>query len=89
MIENEGHNASTILIIDRKPKIRPKNDLSVVNYLQNKEKQIYFYYSGNSGINIADNLKGQKFTQKNINISTQRKLKKLLKITSEIPQIIE
>jgi len=57
---NNTDDGRYIFVCDRRPRIYPRNDYYLNNYLNDYEGMIYVGYTGNCGINIADFLKEQR-----------------------------
>jgi hypothetical protein len=90
MLEFDKNDQSNIILLDRKPSIRPKSDLGVIDYLMQKDKKLNIFYSGNAGINITDKIKNDKDVQLHeLSISKQKELLKLIDKDVNLIQVIE
>jgi len=59
-IKDVADDGRYVFVCDRRPRIYPRNDYYLNNYLNDYEGMIYIGYTGNCGINIADFLKEQR-----------------------------
>jgi ComEC/Rec2-related protein len=59
-IKDVADEGRYVFVCDRRPRIYPRNDYYLNNYLNDYEGMIYIAYTGNCGINIADFLKEQR-----------------------------
>jgi hypothetical protein len=83
-------NKTFILLSDRKPAQYPARDYSMERLLKENPDTLIIGYTGNVGINIADNLKHKKkLIHFPVSLNMQNKIEKSLKLKIHLPQIIE
>ena len=88
IIESQ-HNELKILAIDRKPKIYPETDISLVKYIIVKNENITLFINGNCGIALLDEIsKNRKIESYQISLSNINKINKIIKIKDKFVQII-
>lgn len=85
-----NNNEYLVIVSDRKPNQYPIRDIALENYILKLKGKITIAINGNSGIGLTDELKKKiNFKIYDLPVEYLEKLRIILRINNEIPQLIE